>query len=106
MARMLALLGYESVSAKSIADVEALDGCDYHLVLTDYSLPDGDATHLVSRVRQHHSVPVVLLTAYSVIDLPQEARDCFDAILTKPVEMEDLKRVLAQFLEPSRAQQS
>ena len=106
MCKMLGMLGYDVHSVKTIADVEAMIDFDFELVLCDYMLPDGNATHLLTYIRERSDLPVILLTAYPIYDLAQETRDRFDVVLTKPVDMDELKRVLGRYLEPGELQSS
>lgn len=100
-AKMIEGMGYDVTCAASISQARAAEPFDFGLVLTDYSLPDGDVQQLLEHVREHSSAPVLLLTAYAADDVPEHLRNGFGAILSKPVDKDLLRQVLAQHLPVS-----
>lgn len=59
----LAKAGFEVKQAASLTEAaRALEGA-VDLVLLDINLPDGDGRALLTRIRQHSELPVILLTA-------------------------------------------
>lgn len=72
------------------------------LVLTDYQMPNANGRAVLDGVRRHWpGVPVLLVSAtpYLTADQPGAERDHrFDASLMKPVNLADLRLVLARLL--------
>ena len=97
-AKMIRAMGYEVAHVGSIADARAISPFDFGIVLTDYSLSDGEAAELLTYIRERASIPVLLLTAFAVDDVPEPVRSSFDHVLTKPVDKDHLHRVLAKYL--------
>lgn len=68
----------------------------YDVIITDYRLPDGDGVALAREfATQVQCPPVLMLTAYSTDEKPQEAREAgVRSVLTKPVREADLVQAL------------
>jgi two-component system sensor histidine kinase/response regulator len=80
---------------------------DYDLVLMDMQMPvmDGvSAAREIRRMGQFGHLPIVALTANA---MAQDRQRCLDAgmndVLTKPIELAELSRVLRQWLAPACA---
>lgn len=97
-AKMIRTMGYEVAHVGSIADARAISPFDFGIVLTDYSLPDGEAAELLTYIRQRANIPVLLLTAFAVDDVPEPVRSSFDHVLTKPVDKDFLHQILEKYL--------
>ena len=87
---------------------EALARCQqqpFDLVLTDLRMDDLDGMELFDRLHQLNStLPVVIMTAHGSIPEAVEAtRRGVVAFLTKPIDTQDLERVLRQYARPSLA---
>ena len=95
LGQMVELLGHKPLTAACIHDALAIDPDGYDLVLCDYRLPDGEATALLSALRQRGcDAPMILLTAYDTATLTDAEAQGFAALLTKPLDMQDLGRIL------------
>jgi CheY-like chemotaxis protein len=80
--------------------VEALDLMaqrEFDLVITDYEMPRMKGNDFAAKVKKlSPSQPVLMVTAYAdQLDNPENPAD---AVLNKPFELEDLRRVIAQLL--------
>jgi DNA-binding NtrC family response regulator len=77
------------------------------VAILDYSLPDGNALELLSRLRAlDASVPQVILTAHGSIDLAVRAvKEGAEHFLTKPVELPTLLVILRRLIEAHRTRQ-
>lgn len=104
----LAKLGFECDAAEDGEQAwEKLmaPGASYALLLTDCHMPRLDGYDLTRRVRAHEAsqglprLPIVALTANALRD---EAERCLalgmDAYLSKPLQVDELKRALAEVL--------
>ena len=102
--RQLALLGLQCVLADN--GREALlkwRSGHYALVLTDLHMPEMDGYELTARIRGEEPsdarIPIIAVTANA---LHGEAQRCIDAgmddFITKPVQVEVLRRVLARWM--------
>jgi two-component system response regulator AtoC len=102
LGEVLALEGYTCTLAGSVTEaLELLAACVPQVVLTDLKMPSGDGLELLAAIRRGgSSVPVVLMTGVGSV------RDAVTAIhggaydfLQKPVDVEQLKLVLARAVE-------
>lgn len=70
-----------------------------NLVLMDIKMPEMDgvtATRLIKEINP--KITVIAQTAYATLDDIEKNKDVFDAYITKPIDVENLKRILNQFL--------
>jgi DNA-binding NtrC family response regulator len=77
------------------------------VVVLDYSLPDGNAIDLMSRLKSiDPGLPVIILTGHGSIDLAVQAvKQGADQFLTKPTELATLYVVVQRLLENQRTRQ-
>ncbi len=102
----LSAMQFDVATARS--GTEALARCQqqpFDLVLTDLRMDDLDGMELFDRLHQLNStLPVVIMTAHGSIPEAVEAtRRGVVAFLTKPIDTQDLERVLRQYARPSLA---
>ncbi|MDR2945408.1 MAG: sigma 54-interacting transcriptional regulator [Candidatus Adiutrix sp.] len=96
--------GYETISAYSGNEAWAIvQERDVDLVLSDMTMPDGDGLELLSHIKEHTEIPVLMLTALGAVDTAVEAmkRGASD-YLTKPFNNDELLVKVANALEKSR----
>ena len=112
MARLLEMAlsaeGYRvQVAHTAMAAMAALEReSGIHLVLTDLQLPGESGMDVLKYLKQaDRAVPVIILTAYGTIESAVEAirTGAYD-YRTKPVDLEQLKRVVYRALELARLQ--
>jgi signal transduction histidine kinase/CheY-like chemotaxis protein/HPt (histidine-containing phosphotransfer) domain-containing protein len=110
LVRQLAWLGYAAEAAANGA--EALDrfakhraaGTAYSLVITDCQMPEMDGYELARRIRAAESGAGerTVLLAFTANTLREAADECqaagMDDVLTKPIELKELKAKLEQWL--------
>ena len=72
----------------------------YHLVITDYRMPDMSGLELAKAIRSLDSqVPIVLMTAYDTIDLREEAaRLPVNDYLEKPISIAKVQEIIGRVL--------
>ena len=113
MLKQLEILGYAAVAVRDGQEaLEALSRRDYGLLLSDCHMPVLDGFELTARIRADERstgrhLPIVAITANA---LAGEAERCLaagmDGYLAKPVQIAELRAVLARFLpavvEPER----
>ena len=77
------------------------------VAVIDFCLPDGDALHLMSRLKQADAtVPLLILTAHGSIELAVQAiKEGAEQFLTKPLELPTLHITLERVLEHQRNRQ-
>ncbi len=84
-----------TVAVRARNGVELVDQCHNNppdLVITDIKMPVKDGLQAISEIRQHHPVPIVILSAYHDSDLIKRALDEHVlAYLVKPVNDESLQ---------------
>ncbi|MGQ9425504.1 sigma-54-dependent transcriptional regulator [Gilvimarinus sp. F26214L] len=97
----LGRMGIDTESAASLRQAEAMvESKTYDLCLTDMRLTDGNGIDFVKRVqRDFPNMPVAVITAHGNMDTAIEAMKAgaFDFI-SKPVELEDLRKIAAAAL--------
>ena len=97
--------GLEVQEAESCRDAYAvfLTFCPDAAII-DYRLGDGTALELLPRLKEiDSSVPLIVLTAYSSIDLAVQAvKEGAEQFLTKPIELPALLVVLRRLLDQRR----
>ncbi len=107
---MLTAFGYTVISKPSAeAALSAIrEGIKVDLVITDLRMPGMDGIEFVAFLRQAlPSVPVILLTAYGEVEtyLRSLSLGVYE-FLTKPIEENELGRIVKAALEPSEADNS
>ena len=104
--RVLTRDGYQVVEAGSVAQALALTQVSKpQLALLDLSLPDGDGMELATSMRaQGVECPLILVTAYPLRlrDQP-DLSNAFTRILTKPLNLQDLRQAIEAALVPAAA---
>jgi CheY-like chemotaxis protein len=76
----------------------------FDVLVTDRMMPGMNGVALAERVRQlYPGTVMIMVTAFigGALDDPQ-ARDLFEHILVKPVDMDGLRRVVSEALERGR----
>jgi cobalt-zinc-cadmium efflux system membrane fusion protein len=103
--RVLTREGYAVVEAGDVARaLQAARETPPQLGLIDLRLPDGDGVELARKlVEQGMSFPVILMTAYPLRlrDQPELARQ-FARVLTKPLNLQELRQVIETLLAQHR----
>ncbi len=102
LAGALASGGHDVVEAAGVAAARAALGAGvFDVVLTDQRMPDGDGLELIAAARAADpSLPVVMITAYSSVELAVEAmrQGAFDFI-PKPFHPDQVLAVVARAAE-------
>ncbi len=104
--RVLTREGYDAIEAGSVA--EALERARQQppaLALIDLRLPDGDGVEVAQQLSQQIGpFPFLLMTAYPLRlrDQPELAR-AFDKVLTKPLNLDELREAIASSLATNSA---
>lgn len=78
-------------------------GIRYDIIFMDHMMPNMDGVETLHEIRRlggsFAQIPVALLTANAVFGVKEEMlKEGFDAFLTKPIDIEELQKVLLQFL--------
>lgn len=70
---------------------------EFDIVITDYAMPEMQGDELAAVIRSKSPTqPIVMITAFA--DMLQCDRNTIDAMLSKPFEFRDLRRILARLL--------
>lgn len=103
MTMLLGTLGHEPAVATSIAEaLLAVSKDRFDALLVDHRLPDGTGHELLTQLRFGNDIPAVLVTAFDEESLRPSMKDGFSRVLTKPVDPEKLRDVLADICVPKR----
>jgi cobalt-zinc-cadmium efflux system membrane fusion protein len=106
LAKVLGREGLTVVTAGSVAEARSLvEGRRLDLGLLDLSLPDGDGVELAESLHARlPGLPLILMTAYPLrLRGRPELSERFVSILTKPVELPELRQALQTALQRSPA---
>jgi cobalt-zinc-cadmium efflux system membrane fusion protein len=99
--RVLTRQGYRVIEAGTVAEALTLARSENPaLGLVDLCLPDGDGVELARGLEQEgHPLPLILMTAYPLRlrDQP-ELGEGFARVLTKPLNLEELRHTIEQVL--------
>jgi CheY-like chemotaxis protein len=105
--QMLRKIGYEAdVAANGFEVLEALERQPYDVILMDVQMPDMDGIEAARRIRKrwHDGPRIIAITAYA---LEGDRDKCIDAgmddYISKPVQMEELQRMLGKIADGSQA---
>ncbi|MEE9555441.1 MAG: response regulator [candidate division Zixibacteria bacterium] len=104
---LLAMEGYQVTGENSAeAALRNLDRTDYDLMITDIKMPKLDGIEVMRRARERDpNLCVVLITGYASIDTAKDAvEEGAFGYLTKPLEIDELKLVVARGLEKRRSE--
>jgi CheY-like chemotaxis protein len=97
---MVEMLGHRVDVAGSLSETEAaIASTRFDLALVDYRLPDGtakDVLHAIEKRERNNLTRAVLLTAYDENSIEPSLRDGFSRCLRKPVDIEELRSVIAE----------
>ena len=102
---ILCSLGMDAEAVHSARECIALleEGRKYDLIFMDHMMPEMDgveALHVIRRMDKEASqTPVILLTANAVVGVKEEMiEEGFDAFLSKPIDIDELRNVLIRYL--------
>ena len=98
MKLLLTRLGYEVLSAETMADALLIAEQEhFDILLSDIGLPDGSGLDLVKTIRQKRSVSALALSGFGMEEDVQRSREAgFFDHLTKPVSMDRLRSAISQ----------
>jgi PAS domain S-box-containing protein len=96
MSQLIRGLGHEVAVAGSVADALAYAArTRFDLVLSDVGLPDGTGVEFIHAFRKTSDAPAIALTGFGTDDDVRRCLDAgFTAHLTKPVNFEQLERLI------------
>jgi DNA-binding NtrC family response regulator len=100
--------GYRTDSAYNAADALAqIEQNSYDLVLTDLKMPGMDGFELITRLKKiRPDLPVIMITGYATVETAVQAlRYGVDDYVTKPFNIDELRKVIARSLQSATAQQ-
>ena len=98
LTHLLRHFNYEIVVADCLAS--ALEACQAHqfdVAIIDIGLPDGSGYDLVAQAKKQQAVTAIALTGFGEDEDFVRSREAgFDFHLTKPVDFQELRTILAQ----------
>ena len=100
--------GYQTDSAFNASDALArIERNSYDLVLTDLKMPGMDGFELITRLKKiRPDLPVIMVTGYATVETAVQAlRYGVDDYVTKPFNIDELRKVIARSLQSATAQQ-
>ncbi|MDB6073861.1 MAG: hybrid sensor histidine kinase/response regulator [Verrucomicrobiaceae bacterium] len=98
LSRLLKRQGHHVVNASTVHEaLAAISKETFDVVITDLGLPDGNGLDLMREVRLQHKCHGIALSGYGMEqDLKQTKEAGFFAHLVKPVNIDQLRQLLAQ----------
>ena len=101
--KMLAQLGYRAdIVANGLEALAALENVDYDIILMDIMMPEMDGLEATRKIRakaENNDISIIALTANA---MEEDRKRCMDAgmndYLSKPVRIEELKEILARWI--------
>jgi putative two-component system response regulator len=100
--------GYTTESAFNAAEALArIEKNEYELVLTDLKMPGMDGFELITRLKKlRPDLPVIMITGYATVETAVQAlRYGVDDYVTKPFNIDELRKVIARSLQSARVEQ-
>ena len=100
--------GYQTDAAFDAADALArIERNSYDLVLTDLKMPGMDGFELITRLKKMRpDLPVIMITGYATVETAVQAlRYGVDDYVTKPFNIDELRKVIARSLQSATVQQ-
>ena len=82
--------------------IDKVKNITYDLILLDDMMPKMTGTDTLKELKQnkHFNIPIVVLTANAITGMKEKYLNLgFDDYLAKPIEKEELNRVLKQYLK-------
>ena len=81
--------------------LEMLDSNKYDLIISDMQIPLMDGAELLQKIRgKKIKTPVILISAYTSLDMPNEANTSdFAAVLFKPFDSSNLINTIGKVLK-------
>lgn len=104
---LLTMEGYQVTGeVNAEAAIKHMDRTDFDLIITDIKMPKLDGIEIMRRVREKTpNLCVVLITGYASIDTAKYAvEEGAFGYLTKPLEIDELKLVVARGLEKRKSE--
>ncbi|QBQ98583.1 hybrid sensor histidine kinase/response regulator [Paraburkholderia pallida] len=100
MSQLIRALGHEVAVAMSVAGALALTAAQrFDLVVSDIGLPDGSGIDFIRAFRKESAAPAIALTGFGTDDDVRRSIDAgFTAHLTKPVNFEQLERLIEEMV--------
>ncbi|HBJ87544.1 MAG TPA: hypothetical protein DDZ88_27545 [Verrucomicrobiales bacterium] len=98
LSRLLKRAGHSVTSAGTVAEAQAAArGQNFDFVISDLGLPDGTGHQLMAHLREAHGLRGIALSGYGMEeDLRRSEEVGFVAHLVKPVDVNELRRILRQ----------
>ncbi len=106
LASLLTRRGFDVITAGSLSEARrAAEQGQYHFIISDIGLPDGDGVTLMKELREvFPDLRGVALSGYGAEQDIARSRDAgFEEHLTKPINVDDLDRILRRLTQPNSA---
>ncbi len=99
MARLLRRMGHQVEVATGVQPaIELIDNCTFDLLISDLGLPDGTGLDVMRYVKQKCRIPGIALSGFGMEDDLRRSHEAgFATHLTKPIDYDRLKKIIADF---------
>ena len=85
------------------AALELIQNHKYHLIITDFKMPEMDGSTLIQKIRKHHEMPIILLTSIGKNKALKRIEKLGSVItITKPVKQSQLFDAIVTSIDSSR----
>ena len=99
LTRILRRAGHDVATAANVQSaLEAVSAREFDLILSDLGLPDGTGWDVIREAQRRQGVAGIALSGFNTEeDVRRSLEAGFSAHLTKPVDLDDLKRAIQAF---------
>lgn len=88
------------LAANGIQAIAKADG-NYDVIFMDIGLPDSNGIDIIATIRRekNKSIPIIVLTSHNQKEVEQQCLNAgADAVFSKPINFENLQRVLQEYV--------
>jgi CheY-like chemotaxis protein len=99
--RLLRMLGYDVIIAQTVAEaLRAIEHQSFDALLSDIALPDGNGLELMRQLRARLPIKAIAISGFGMEDDIRKSKEAgFIAHLTKPVDIAQLEKLLAEICD-------
>jgi PAS domain S-box-containing protein len=99
--RLLRMLGYDVIIAQTVAEaLRAIEHQSFDALLSDIALPEGKRQELIRQLRARLPIKAIAISGFGMEDDIRKSKEAgFIAHLTKPVDIAQLEKLLAEICD-------
>ncbi|MCE2596126.1 response regulator [Motilimonas cestriensis] len=87
------------IASNGVEAVAMVEQQEFDLIFMDIQMPEMDGYQATKVIREHHQIPIIAMTAHAMAgDKEKCLKQGMDDYLSKPIDPDELKRVLIKWL--------